>query len=117
MVKGLAIAKRLKAFEVGSILYNNRNRSEEGDSLNFEFVGFDELLQRSDYVICSCAATPQTAKIFNKSSFGKMKKSAIFVNVSRGVVVDQEDLYEALSNKVIHAAGKFGILAIFGVLF
>lgn len=103
----MAVAKRLKAFEVGSILYNNRNRSAEGDSIGCEYVSFDDLLQRSDYVICSCAATPQTTKIFNKSSFGKMKKDAIFVNVSRGIVVDQDDLYDALSNKVIHSAGNY----------
>ena len=92
---------------MNSILYNNRNRNPEADKLNCEYVSFDELLKRSDFLICSCAATPQTVKIFNKSTFGKMKSSAIFVNVSRGSVVDQEDLYDVLSKNVIHAAGNF----------
>lgn len=101
---GLAIAKRLEAFGVNKILYNNRNRNQEADSLNYEYTSFDGLLSQSDFVICCCAATQQTTGIFNRNAFSKMKKDSIFVNISRGIVVNQDDLYEALSSGTIGAA-------------
>ena len=50
-------------------------------------------------------ANEETFKIFNKNVFDKMKPNAIFVNISRGSTVDQDDLYEALVNKKIAKAG------------
>ena len=87
-------------------MYHNRNVSEEASEQNFEYVSLDALLNESDFVICTCAATQQTEKIFNRHLFEKMKPTAVFINVSRGIVVNQSDLYVALKNKVIAAAGE-----------
>lgn len=103
----MAIAKRLKGFEVNKILYSSRNKKPDADALGLEHVSFDELLQQSDFVICSCAATDETFKIFNKTVFNKMKSNAIFVNISRGSTVDQDDLYDALVSNKIRGAGKY----------
>lgn len=59
----------------------------------------------SDFIIVACPLTEETRYMFHKELFNKMKKTAIFVNISRGEVVKQEDLIEALRSKTIFAAG------------
>lgn len=102
---GIAVAQRIKAFNTSRILYFNRSEKPEAKALGAVKVTFDELLEQSDFVICCSALVPETKEIFNKSAFEKMKKSAIFVNTSRGGTVDQDALIEALENNTIRAAG------------
>ncbi|KAK3739150.1 hypothetical protein RRG08_045379 [Elysia crispata] len=103
---GLAIAKRLAAFEVSKILYTGRNsRPESAESIGAEFVTFDQLLEQSDFVIVACSANDSNKGLFNAAAFKKMKNTAILVNISRGVVVDQDALYNALKSGEIGAAG------------
>lgn len=66
---------------------------------------FDELLKESDYVVVAVPLTNETRNMFNDEAFAKMKKSAIFVNVARGGIVDQSALVRALKNNTIFAAG------------
>ncbi|KAG7238376.1 hypothetical protein INR49_030883 [Caranx melampygus] len=68
-------------------------------------VSFDELAKQSDFLAVCCALTPETKEICNKTLFSKMKNTSIFINTSRGGVVNQEDLYEALSTGQIAGAG------------
>uniref|UniRef100_A0A4W5JH49 Glyoxylate reductase/hydroxypyruvate reductase b n=1 Tax=Hucho hucho TaxID=62062 RepID=A0A4W5JH49_9TELE len=68
-------------------------------------VSMDELASQSDFLTVCCALTPETKDICNKDLFSKMKKTSIFINTSRGGVVHQEDLYEALSSGQIAGAG------------
>ncbi|XP_078659447.1 glyoxylate reductase/hydroxypyruvate reductase-like [Branchiostoma floridae x Branchiostoma belcheri] len=103
---GAAVAERLKPFGVSRFLYHGRNpKPEAAGRVGAEHVGLDELLSESDFVIATCALTPETKEMFNKTVFSKMKSSAIFINTSRGGVVHQEDLYEALKSGTIKAAG------------
>lgn len=76
-----------------------------GNKIGAFFVSQDELLQKSDFIIVSCPLTKETAKMFNDEAFSKMKKTAVFVNVARGGIVDQPALVRALKNKTIFAAG------------
>ncbi|WP_068672797.1 D-glycerate dehydrogenase [Oceanobacillus sp. Castelsardo] len=102
---GEAIAKRAKGFGM-EILYHNRSRKEEAEKeLGASYVSFDELLRSSDYVVSVIPLTDETTELFNKDSFRKMKQSSIFINISRGGVVNEEALVDALKNKVIAAAG------------
>lgn len=68
-------------------------------------MSFDALLKQSDFVICSAPLTPETDEMFNDEAFGKMKKTAVFVNIGRGKIVDTDALVRALRNKTISAAG------------
>uniref|UniRef100_A0A8C9W6J4 Glyoxylate reductase/hydroxypyruvate reductase n=1 Tax=Scleropages formosus TaxID=113540 RepID=A0A8C9W6J4_SCLFO len=97
---GLAIARRLKPFGVKRLLYSGRTSKPQamGTSL-------DRLVSESDFVVVSCSLTPETQGLCDKALFSKMKKTAVFVNTSRGAVVNQEDLHEALSSGRIAAAG------------
>jgi len=102
---GQTIVKRLQPFEVKKFLYTGHKEKEEGKKLGAEFVSFDELLQRSDFIIVACPLTPETKEMFNESAFTKMKKTAVFVNVARGGIVDQPALVKALKDRTIFAAG------------
>ena len=102
---GFAVARLLIPFGIHRLLYCGHKPKEYAVEINAEFVAFHQLLQLSDYVICCCSLNPENVKMFNSDAFSKMKKSAVFINVSRGDAVDQEALYEALSNDDIFAAG------------
>jgi glyoxylate reductase len=102
---GEAVAKRATGFDM-DILYHNRSRKIEAEkSLGAIYCSFDELIERSDFIVCLTPLTDKTKHLFTADVFKKMKKSAIFINVSRGPVVDEKALYKALLNKEIAAAG------------
>ncbi|XP_036329275.1 LOW QUALITY PROTEIN: glyoxylate reductase/hydroxypyruvate reductase [Rhagoletis pomonella] len=101
------IAKRLKGFDIDSVRYTTRRRVSEDIEKEYSAkkVDFDTMLAESDFVVIASPLTNETAGVFNASAFGKMKKSAVLVNIGRGGVVNQPDLYEALKTKQIFAAG------------
>lgn len=102
---GEAVARRAKGFNM-NILYHNRSRKPEAEqALGATYVSFDELLAKSDYLMSVVPLTDETKDMFNKQAFEKMKTSAIFINISRGGTVVEEDLIEALQQKQIQAAG------------
>jgi D-3-phosphoglycerate dehydrogenase len=73
--------------------------------LNAELVSLDDLLARADVVSCHLPATAETLGIFNAACFAKMKPTATFLNTSRGEVVVEGDLLDALkSGKIAGAA-------------
>lgn len=63
------------------------------------------MLKESDFVISAVPLNDETKLMFNKTSFAKMKKTSVFVNIGRGGVVNHDDLVEALKNNQIFAAG------------
>lgn len=102
---GQAVAKRAKGFDM-DILYHNRSPKPETErELGAEYVGFDELLERADFVVCMVPLTEETKDLFNAEAFRKMKTSAVFVNAARGGVVDEKALEDVLRQKEIAAAG------------
>ncbi|HLR09492.1 MAG TPA: D-glycerate dehydrogenase [Bacillota bacterium] len=102
---GQAVARRAKGFGM-KILYHNRSRNYKAErALDATYVTFDELLRESDYVVSMVPLTDETVHMFNRDAFQKMKPTAIFINTSRGGVMDEEALYEALQQKDITAAG------------
>jgi glyoxylate reductase len=102
---GRALAKRATGFEM-EILYHNRSRWLEAEKeLGAAYCSFDELITRSDYIVCLTPLTSETKHLFNAEAFKKMKKSAIFINASRGAVVDEDALLQALKEGEIAAAG------------
>jgi D-3-phosphoglycerate dehydrogenase len=70
----------------------------------FEQVELDALLERSDFVVCLATANEQTENLMNADAFARMKRSAFFVNMSRGNLVDEEALERALDQGRIAGA-------------
>jgi len=68
-------------------------------------VGFHELLSEPDFIVCAAYATPETAAMMNADAFARMRKTAYFINISRGVLVDEEALERALTSGTIAGAG------------
>ncbi|HET8858027.1 MAG TPA: D-2-hydroxyacid dehydrogenase [Nitrososphaeraceae archaeon] len=65
---------------------------------------FNTLIASSDFISCHVPATPETNHMFNESTFSKMKPTAFFINASRGEIVDENSLYDALITKKIAGA-------------
>jgi len=102
---GQAVMARLKPFGVSRFVYTGRNKKDDVLEDGAQFVSFEDLIQMSDFVIVTCSYTPDLHKKFNKDVFKMMKKTSILINTSRGGIIDQEDLVEALEQKEIFAAG------------
>jgi len=102
---GLAVAKRLKPFDISKILYTGKNAKVEGSDIGAEFVSFDQLLRQSDIIIVTCSLNEETRNLFDSAAFAAMKSNAILINTGRGGIVDQEALATALKTGQIAAAG------------
>lgn len=103
---GIQVAKMLKGFNVNQIYYTNRSdKQKEASEVAAKRLELNDLLSKCDFVIVTCMATPETANMFNDVAFKQMKKNCIFINTSRGSLVDQDALVRALENKTIAAAG------------
>ncbi|XP_072008499.1 probable 2-ketogluconate reductase isoform X3 [Engystomops pustulosus] len=102
---GYKIAQRAKAFEMKILYHNRHRRPEEEKSVGASYCErLDDLLQQSDYVMLVVNLSPETEKLMGKHEFQMMKPSAMLINISRGLVVDQEALVEALETGQIKAA-------------
>lgn len=97
---GSRVAEIAKAFGMKVITTSGRELPEW-----VERVDLDTLLRESDVVSLNSALTPTTKGIINRESLSKMKPSAILINTSRGPLVDEEALAEALRSGKIAAAG------------
>lgn len=70
-----------------------------------EFVSLDELFARSDVIALHCPLFPQTQGIINRQNIAKMKQGVIILNNSRGPLVVEQDLADALNSGKVYAAG------------
>jgi len=101
---GVEIAKRARGFDM-QVLYHNRTRRPDLEgTLGVEYATLSELLSRSDFVSVHVPLTTETRHLIGSRELAMMKPSAVFVNTSRGAVVDQRALYEALRDRKIFAA-------------
>lgn len=98
---GRAVIKIAKALDMNILVYT---RTPREDSDGIRYVDLDTLLSNSDYVSLHCPLTPQTRHIINKETLSRMKPSAFLINTSRGALVDEPALIEALQDGVIAGA-------------
>ena len=103
---GQQIARRASGFKM-RVLYHNRNRwpADVEKWLNAEYVGKDQLLAQSDFVVLQIPYSPATHHYIGAAELKQMKPTAILINSTRGGVVDDAALVDALKNGTIRAAG------------
>lgn len=101
---GKAAAKIAEAFGM-NVLANSRSAKVGDRDGAVRFVETDELLEKSDFVTLHCPLTPQTTGMVNTRFIEKMKPSAFLINTSRGPVVDEQALADALHSGRIAGAG------------
>lgn len=100
---GQRVSNIAKAFGMDVLVFTPHPKPDVYTDV--KFVSFDELLENSDIITCHCPLTPDTENLINKDSISKMKSSAIVINTSRGPVVDEYALADALNNGRIQGAG------------
>ncbi|HEU5288435.1 MAG TPA: D-glycerate dehydrogenase [Candidatus Limnocylindria bacterium] len=102
---GRAMARRATGFRM-KILYTDAVRNEQAETeFGAAFVTLDQLLERSDFVTLHVPLMPETRHLIDAKRLRQMKKTAVLINGSRGPVVDERALAEALRDRVIAAAG------------
>ena len=99
---GKKTAKIAKAFGCEVVYYSvtGKNSNQE-----YKRVEFDELLETCDFISVHCPLSDLTKNLIDYSAMKKMKKTAILLNVARGPVINNVDLYRALTEGEIYAAG------------
>ncbi|CAL1536633.1 unnamed protein product [Lymnaea stagnalis] len=102
---GFNVGRRLKPFGFSKIYYTDVHEVSYAKDIDAEFVDFDGLIEKCDFICVCCNLTPQTRHMFNAEVFKRMKKGAILINTGRGGVIDHEALTEALRNGDITGAG------------
>lgn len=104
---GKAFAKRIQAFGCRVLGYDIDENALKGfDGYDFiELVSKEELLKNSDVVSLHCGLNPENRFFMNKSCFDLMKEGSYFINVSRGGLVNEDDLAQALISGHLGGAG------------
>ena len=102
---GRGVARRAQGFQM-RVLYSDavRASAEVEKELNAEFVDRDQLFRESDFISLHVPLMPDTRHLISTENLDKMKRTAFLVNTSRGPVVDEAALAEALENKKIAGA-------------
>ncbi|MDP4132001.1 MAG: D-2-hydroxyacid dehydrogenase [Bacteroidota bacterium] len=100
---GEQVADLAAAFGM-SVIGNKRRQTDQSRRKNFRWAGVTELLERSDVVSIHCPLLPETKGLINRESLEKMKKSAFLINTSRGPIIVEKDLADALNQGVIAGA-------------
>ena len=102
---GALVAKRAQGFDM-EILYNSSSRKPDLESeLGIKFAELDDLLRESDFVSLHVPLSSATTGLISKRELALMKSTAYLINTSRGEVVDEEALIEALKEKRLGGAG------------
>lgn len=103
---GAAIARRgFYGFNMNILYHNRREKPELAQGLNAQYCQLDELLQRSDFVVVAVDLNADSKALIAAAELAKMQPHAVLVNISRGSVIDEQALIEALKTKQIFAAG------------
>ena len=104
---GAEVAKRARGFSMQILYYDRIRRSQaEERRLGVEYVPeLPRLLSRADFISIHVPLSPETRHLIGATEFNLMKPNAVFINTSRGAIVDQKALYEALKSHRIFSAG------------
>jgi len=87
------------------LIGNSRSQSDQSQRRNFKWASIPELLEQADVVSIHCPLFPETKGLINKENLQRMKPTAFLLNTSRGPIIVEDDLAEALNNGVIAGAG------------
>lgn len=101
---GQAVGRIAQAFGMNVLAMANHKRPEL-ETETCRFAELSEILEKSDVISLHCPLLPSTEGIINKESIGKMKDGVIIINNSRGPLIVEEDLAEALKSGKVQAAG------------
>jgi glyoxylate reductase len=102
---GSAVIQRAGGFDMKILYTDTQPRPDIEDKFNAKFVSLDELLNESDFVTIHVPLSRETYHLIDANRLNQMKESAYLINTSRGPVVDERALLNALKEKRIAGAG------------
>ena len=102
---GQAMARRAAGFAMKVLYYDPQYQGKEPTPGNASAASLEKVLAESDFISIHVPLTDQTRQMFNKTAFDQMKTGTILINTSRGGVVDQSALFDALKSGRLAAAG------------
>jgi phosphoglycerate dehydrogenase-like enzyme len=102
---GRKVARRFKSFETRILYYDERPAAEIENELDARKVGLDELLRESDIITIHIPLLKETRSLIGKRELSLMKPTTVLLNTSRGPIVDEKALVEALADNRIAGAG------------
>lgn len=101
---GRAIARKAKVMEMVTFgVKRTKSKLPEFDEV-YSLDELESILPNADYVACTIPLTEETLYLFNETRFSCMNSNAVFINISRGKIVNEDDLIHALENGKIKAA-------------
>lgn len=103
---GQAIARRgFHGFNMNILYHGRQEHLDRAEALNARFCSLNELLQQSDFVVLAVDLNADSRQLIDAAALAQMQKHAVLVNISRGQVLDEAALYNAIVNRTIFAAG------------
>lgn len=103
---GAAIARRaFHGFNMNVLYHNRREKIEVAEAFSAQFCALDDLLKKSDFVVVAVDLNAASQALIGERELALMQANAVLVNISRGAVVDEKALIQALKDKQIFAAG------------
>lgn len=102
---GALIAERMKVFGTKVVAYDPYVTSARAQQLGVQLLSLNELIETSDFITIHMPKTPETTGMIGTAQLKAMKPTAYVINVARGGLIDEDALYEALTNNVIAGAG------------
>ncbi|PZR75455.1 MAG: hydroxyacid dehydrogenase [Chthoniobacterales bacterium] len=102
---GLHVIRIAKAFGMEVIATDISRTDTLSEVLGFEYVSFDELLERSDIISLHVPLTPVTVHLLNRETFAKCRRGIVVINTSRGGLIETDALLEALRSGAVIGAG------------
>jgi D-lactate dehydrogenase len=102
---GLHVIRIAKAFGMHVVATDPKPSGLLSEVLGFEYVSFDELLQRSEIISLHAPFTRSTLHLFNQETFAKCRRGVVLINTARGSLIKTEALLEALDSGVVAGAG------------
>jgi len=101
---GKAVARRAQGFNMRLLAFDTQPDLQWSASIGVEYVALEQLMARSDFVTLHLPLTSVTSGLIDKRLIGLMKKTSVLVNTSRGGIIDEAALTEALNEGKIFAA-------------
>jgi D-3-phosphoglycerate dehydrogenase len=101
---GQAVGERAKAFGMKLLLYDVVKNEEFAKRVGAKYVGLDVLLREADFITLHVPLTPKTERMIGSREFSLMKPTAVLINTSRGKIIDEAALLQALEEKKIAGA-------------
>lgn len=103
---GAAIARRgFHGFNMNILYHNRQEKPEVAEALNAQYCTLNTLLQQSDFVVVAVDLNADSQALIAAAELAQMQAHAVLVNISRGSVIDENALIEALKSQQIFAAG------------